>query len=118
MAYASYENLSRQARTIVLPDIKKGKTLYWIWGDMVMPVLYWGVCYGCVTKDKKFHITCEMRTKKSRDFPFTDRGKPRTHTYEKGNRRIFYADDIGKYVFFTKKEAEDALARKLEQEAA
>jgi hypothetical protein len=110
MSYASYNGLSEQERTVILPDIKKGKTLYWIWGDEVMPVIFWGVCGGYVDDNKKFHIKCEMRTKKRREFPYTSRGKSFTNVYEKGDKRYFSGDNIGKSVFFTAREAKDALA--------
>jgi hypothetical protein len=104
-----YHGLSEQERTVVLPDIKKGKTLYWIWGDEVMPVVYRGVRGGRVTYCGKFHIYCEIRTKKKREFPHTYKGESCIYVAEKGCKREFYVDDIGKTIFFTRKEAETAL---------
>jgi hypothetical protein len=113
-----YHGLTEAERTVILPDIKKGKTLYWIWADEIMPVTYTGVCYGTVTDDGKFHVTCEMRTKKRHEFPGVRRGKPIVTICDKGDRRIFYADDIGETVFFTREEAEAALRAGKETEAA
>jgi hypothetical protein len=104
-----YYGLSEQERTVVLPDIKKGKTLYWIWVDEIMPVTYCGVRGGTVTDDGKYHIVCGMKTKKRREIPYIYRRKVGKYVYEIGDKRIFYTDDIGETVFFAREEAEAAL---------
>jgi hypothetical protein len=90
---------------VILPDIKKDKILYWVWSDEIMPVTYKGVSHGVVTDDGKFNVICEMRTRKRREFP----GRRGPIVCEIGDKRVFYADDIGKTVFFTRKEADAAL---------
>jgi hypothetical protein len=96
-------------RAVVLPDIPYNKTLYWIWGDMIMPVRYRGIRGGCVTEDGKFHVSCDMVTKKPRTFKSTYRRKPYEHTYPAGDQRGFYADDVGKTVFLARAQAEAAM---------
>lgn len=102
-------NAERDGRCVVLPSIPYNKTLYWIWGDEIMPVHYRGIHGGCVTKDGVYHVSCDMVTKKPRSFPYIYRGKAGINTYPAGNERMFYADDIGKTVFLTLPEAEAAL---------
>lgn len=89
----------------VLPCIKLYKTLYWIWGNEIMPVKYMGVHHGTVDKDGKYHIVCRMHTKKDRTF-FHNK---KSFTCEAGNERWFYQDNIGKTVFLTHEAAEAAL---------
>lgn len=104
-----YHQAEAEGRLVVLPNIKKYKTLYWLWGDMIMPVRYWGIIGGTTrARDGKFHVTCEMRTKKSRDF---HKERRETHTVPAGKSRYFYADDIGKTVFLTRNEAEASLGK-------
>lgn len=105
----NYAGLSEQERTVILPDIKIGKTLYWLWGGEIMPVIYCGVTRGCITEDGKFHIMCEMKTKKRREMPYVYRRKNKIYVSEKGDARCFYTDDIGERIFFTRKEAENKL---------
>jgi hypothetical protein len=112
------ENAELRARlenAIIIPDIKMRKTLYWIWGDEVMPVTYYGVSHGNTGDNGKFRVFHNMRTKKRREIPYAYRKKPGIYVYEKGDRRIFTTDSIGITVFYTRKEAEAALkARKTE----
>lgn len=100
----------RDGRCVVLLVIPQNKTLYWIWGNEIMPVLYRGILGGCVDRDKKYHVTHNMATKKDRTF--INGKKP--FTYKAGDKRMFYSEDIGKTVFLTKEEAEKALKGGLE----
>ena len=95
----------KEGRLVVLPEIKINKTLYWIWGNEIMPVLYKGIRGGCIGEDKKYHVSCNMITKKDRTF--VHRGK--SFTYKAGDKRCFYSDDIGKTVFLTREQALKAL---------
>ena len=95
----------REGRCVVLPNIPHNKTLYWLWGDEIMPVRYKGISGGCIGDDKKYHVTCKMSTKKDREFIH---GK-NTYTYKTGDLRRFYFDDFGKTVFLTREAAEQAL---------
>ena len=81
-----------------------------------MPVRYLGISGGCMD-DGSYHVTCEMRTKKDRTFIDKYRGKSYTRTFPAGEKRYFYADQIGMDVFFTKKEAENALKNAEEEKA-
>ena len=110
----NYAGLNEQERTVILPDIKIGKTLYWLWDNEIMPVTYCGVSHGCVTKDGKFHIVCKMKTKKRREFSIMYRRKTNIYVSEIGDKRLFYTNDIGKNIFFTRREAESALNNKKE----
>jgi hypothetical protein len=106
-----YDGTEEQDRTVILPDIKKGKTLYWLWANKVMPVTFGGVTGGCVTDDGKYHVICEMRTKKETEFYITYRGKSVIQNYAKGNLRYFYADDMQKTIFATRRAARRALKK-------
>ncbi len=108
---AYYEDLEEQGRMLIVPKIQKNKTLYWIWGDEIMPVTYKRITSCVVSDDGKPHIMCEMVTKKDRTFVQTRRRKLVEYTFKKGEKRYFYADNIGKTVFITKSEAEEALKR-------
>ena len=92
-------------RLVVLLDIPKNKTLYWLWGDEIMPVRYKGIHHGCVEKKGIYHVVCRMATKKPRTFTY----RKKDFTYPTGDERWFYADDVGKTVFLTRKAAEKAL---------
>jgi len=94
-----------EGRLMILPNIKLYKTLYWIWGDEIMPVKYMGIHHGTVDKAGKYHVVCRMLTKKDRTFHH--RGKP--FTYKAGNERWFYVDDIGKTVFLSREEVDKAI---------
>lgn len=96
---------------LIVPEIPKNKTLYWIWGDEIMPVTYKRITSCVVANDGKPHIKCEMVTKKDRTFIRTYRRKPIEYVLKKGDKRYFYADDIGKIIFLTQLEAEEALER-------
>lgn len=88
----------------VIPDIPKGKTLYWIWAGEVMPVTYQGLWGGCVSPDDgHFHVTCKMKTKKSRTF---SNGRKKPIVVDAGSLRMFYAERLGEEVFFNKKDAQ------------
>ncbi len=76
-----------------------------------MPVTYKRITECVVGDDGKPHIVCEMRTKKDRTFVQTYRGRLTEHSFEKGNKRYFYADEIGKSVFLTQTEAKEALQK-------
>ena len=102
-----YREAERDGRLHIIPNIPKNKTLYWIWGNEIMPVLYKGVRGGCIASDKKYHVTHDMATKKDRTFIH----KKKSFTYKAGDKRMFYSDDIGKTVFLTKEEAEQALRK-------
>jgi hypothetical protein len=96
---------AEDGKIVELPSIKLYKTLYWIWGDEIMPVKYMGIHHGTVDKTGKYHVVCRMHIKKDRTF-FHNK---RSFTYEAGDERWFYADDIGKTVFLTREAAEAAL---------
>lgn len=104
-----YEDLEEQGKVLIVPEIPKNKTLYWIWGDKIMPVTYKRITSCVVDDDGKPHIMCEMVTKKDRTFVETYRRKPIEHTFKKGDKRYFYADEIGKTVFLKQDQAEEAL---------
>ncbi len=112
---AEYEDLEEQGSILIVPKISKNKTLYWIWGDEIMPVTYKRITSCVVADDGKPHIMCEMVTKKDRTFVKTYKGKLVEHTFKKGDKRYFYADDIGKTIFLMKSEAEEALKRMAKQ---
>lgn len=101
-----YQRAKEEGRLHIIPNIKLYKTLYWIWGGEIMPVKYFGINGGCIDGKGKFRITCEMRTKKERTFIH----KKKDIVIKKGDARYFYADDIEKDVFLSRKEAEAKLA--------
>lgn len=104
-----YEDLDEQGRLLIVPKIKKNKTLYWVWGDEIMPVIFKRIT-SCVVDDSgNPHVMCEMITKKSRTFVHTYRRKSVEHTFKAGDKRYFYSEDIGKTVFLKKEAAEKAL---------
>lgn len=106
---AEYEDLEEQGQILIVPKIKKNKTLYWIWENEIMPVLFKRIT-SCVVDDMgNPHIMCEMTTKKDRTFIQTYRKKPVEHTFKVGDKRYFYSEDIGKTVFLTREGAEAAL---------
>ncbi len=113
---AEYEDLEEQGRMLIVPEIPKNKTLYWIWENEIMPVTYKRITSCVVADDGRPHIMCEMVTKKDRTFSETRRRKQVEYTFKKGEKRYFYADNIGKTVFFTKAEAKEALKRKILKE--
>ena len=104
-----YRNLEEQGLILRVPQIKKGKTLYWIWGDEIVPVLFRRITSCVVDNNGNPHVMCEMATKKDRTFVHTYRRKIVAHTFKAGDKRYFYSEDIGKSVFLTKEEAETAL---------
>ncbi|MEY8265114.1 hypothetical protein AALA79_01855 [Lachnospiraceae bacterium 64-25] len=74
-----------------------------------MPILFKGIT-GCVVDDDgNPHVMCKMELKKDRTFVYTYRRKPVEHTFKAGEKRCFYADDLGKIVFLEKEAAEKAL---------
>ena len=106
---AEYEDLEEQGKLLIVPKIKKNKTLYWVWGNEIMPVLFKRIT-SCVVDDKgNPHIMCEMETKKDRTFVRSYKRKPIEYTFKAGDKRYFYSEDIGKTVFLTREEAEAAL---------
>lgn len=107
--WQEYKKLEEQGRLLIVPDIKKNKTLYWIWGNEIMPVLFKRIT-SCVVDDMgNPHVMCEMTTKKDRTFVHTCRRKYIENTFKAGDKRYFYSEDIGKTIFFTREEAEAAL---------
>lgn len=106
---AEYEDLEERGQILIVPQIKKNKTLYWIWGDEIMPVLFKRITSCVVDNMGNPHVMCEMTTKKSRTFIQTYKRKPVEHTFKAGDKRYFYSEDIGKIIFFTREEAEAAL---------
>lgn len=104
-----YENLEQQGRMLIVPEIPKNKTLYWIWGNEIMPVTYKRITSCTVADDGKPYIMCEMITKKDRTFIHRYRRKSVEDTIKAGEKRYFYADDIGKTIFFTRSEAKEVL---------
>ena len=106
---AEYEDLDEKGRLLIVPKIKKNKTLYWVWGNEIMPVLFKRIT-SCVVDDKgNPHIMCEMETKKDRTFVSSYKRKPIEYTLKAGDKRYFYSGDIGKTVFLTREDAEAAL---------
>jgi len=103
----AYTKAEGKGLLITLPNIKLYKTLYWIWGGEIMPVKYMGIHHGCVDKFKKYHIVCQIKTKKDKTF---SHGK-KSFTYKTGDERYFYAEQISKTVFLTQAEAEQALQK-------
>lgn len=104
-----YEEMEEQGRILIVPQIKKNKTLYWIWGNEIMPVLFKRITSCVVDGNGKPHVMCEMGTKKDRTFVHTYRRKPVECTVKAGDKRYFYSEDIGKTVFLEKEAAEKAL---------
>ena len=98
-----------EGKIFELLDIPLNKTLYWIWGNEIMPVRYKGVNGGFVDKGKKFHVTYRMTTKKERSFLHTWHRKRGIHTIPAGNERFFCEKDVGKTVFLAREAAEKAL---------
>lgn len=98
-----------EGKIVELLDIPMNKTLYWIWGNEIMPIRYKGINGGFVDKNKKFHITYRMTTKKERKFPYTWHRKPGVNTIPAGNERFFCEGDICKSIFLTRSAAEKAL---------
>ncbi len=113
---AYYEDLEEQGRMLIVPDIPKNKTLYWIWENEIIPVTYKRITSCVVADDGRPHIMCEMVTKKDRTYVQTYRRKLVEHTFKKGDKVYFYADNLGKTVFLTRAEAEEALKRKILKE--
>lgn len=106
---AAYEDAEEQGRLVILPDIKRNRTLYWIWAGEIMPVTYRGISHGNV-RDGKFYVYCNMKTKKPRTFRGKYGKKIVDTVIPSGNKRVFSHDDIGKTIFLTREEAERALA--------
>lgn len=98
-----------EGKIVELLDIMLNKTLYWLWGDEIMPVRYKGINGGFVDKSKKFHVSYRMTTKKERSFPYTWHRKRGINTIPAGNERFFCEGDIGKTVFLTREAAETTL---------
>ena len=112
---AEYEDLEEKGRLLIVPKIKKNKTLYWVWGNEIMPVLFKRITDWAVDDKGKPHIMCEMETKKDRTFVSSYKRKPVEYAFKAGDKRYFYSEDIGKTVFLTREEAEAAL-KGLEEE--
>lgn len=106
---AEYEGLEERGQILIVPQIKKNKTLYWIWGDEIMPVLFKRITSCVVDDGGNLHVMCEMTTKKDRTFVHTYRRKNTEHTFKAGDKRYFYSEDIGRTVFFTREEAKTVL---------
>lgn len=104
-----YEEMEENGQILIVPQIKKNKTIYWIWGDEIMPVLFKRIISCVVDNNGNPHVMCEMITKKDRTFVHTYRRKPVEYTFKAGDKRYFHSEDIGKTVFLTKEAAEKAL---------
>ncbi len=74
-----------------------------------MPVLFKGITSCVVDSAGNPHVMCRMELKKDRTFIHTYRRKPVEYTFKAGQKRCFYADDLGKTVFMEKEAAEKAL---------
>lgn len=105
----TYKDLEEQGQILIVPQIKKNKTLYWIWEEEIMPVLFKRITSCVVDNNGKPHVMCEMTTKRNRTIVYTYRRKAVEHTFRAGDKRYFYSEDIGKTIFLTKKKAEAAL---------
>lgn len=108
---SAYRTAEEQGLLVRLPSIKRYKTLYWIWGGEIMPVKYMGIRGGCIDSNGIYHATCNIKTLKDRTFVHSVHRKLREFTYKAGDKRMFYADDLGKTVFLTREEAEEALRK-------
>ena len=104
----------RDGRLIVLPQIKRNKTLYWIWGNEIMPVQYKGISNGHVNKKTKIlSVIGKMETKKPRTFIHGHRSA----TIPAGSERFFKTEDLGETIFLTREEAEASLNNTLAPKA-
>ena len=108
--YKEWKELEEQGRLLIVPEIPKNKTLYWIWSDEIMPVIFKRITSCVVDNNGKPHIMCEMVTKKDRKFIQKYRRKPIEYTCKAGDKRYFYSEEIGKTIFFARKEAESVLS--------
>ena len=108
-AVKRHEEMEENGQILIVPQIKKNKTLYWIWGDEIMPVLFKRITSCVVDNNGNPHVMCEMMTKKDRTFVHTYKRKPIEYTFKAGDKRYFYSEDIGKTIFMTKEAAEKAL---------
>ncbi len=106
---AEYEDLYEQGRLLIVPKIKRNKTLYWIWGNEIMPVLFKRITSCVVDGDGNPHVKCEVALKKDRTFVYTYRRKPVEHIFKAGEKRYFYSEHIGQTVFLTREKAKAAL---------
>lgn len=104
-----HEEMEENGQILIVPQIKKNKTLYWIWGDEIIPVLFKRITSCVVDNNGNPHVMCEMMTKKDRTFVHTYKRKPIEYTFKAGDKRYFYSEDIGKTIFMTKEAAEKAL---------
>ena len=107
-----YENLEEDGLLLKVPQIPKGKTIYWIWGDEIMPCIFKRITSCIVDYSGKVHIMCEMRTKKDRTFAHTYRRRKTEVLIKAGDTRYFYGDEIGKIVFLSRSEAKLKLREK------
>ncbi len=53
---AYYEDLEEQGRMLIVPDIPRNKTLYWIWENEIIPVTYKRITSCVVADDGRPHI--------------------------------------------------------------
>lgn len=111
-----YEEMEEQHQILIVPKIKKNKTLYWIWGNEIMPVLFKRITSCVVDDNGNPHVMCEMETKKDRTFVYAYRRKPVENTFKAGDKRYFYSDDLGKTIFSEKEAAEKALKEMKDRE--
>jgi hypothetical protein len=87
---------------VILPTVKRGKTLYWIWCGKIVRFTYKGIYVGRVI-DRRFRIMCEMSLLE--DVVINNR------SISKGDKRMFYADELDrKNIFTTLKAAKEAFA--------
>jgi len=102
--------LSIENRSAIFPEFKKGKTMYWIWGDKIMPVYYLGVQGVYIDpKTRQIDVVCQKKTKQDISFFYTYRGKKMETVVKKGEIRYFYVSCLGETMFLTRKEAEEKL---------
>jgi len=110
-AVKRYEEMEEQGHILIVPQIKRNKTLYLIWGEEIMPVFFKRITSCVVDNNGNTHVMCKMITKKDRTFVHTNRRKPVEYTFKAGDKRYFYSEDIGKTIFPTKEAAKKALKK-------
>jgi hypothetical protein len=92
------EKAKADGRLLVIPDIKKGKTIYWIWGSVVMPCKF--IRPYAFNGGGKVEIGLEVKTKK--DWQGGTKRYP--HIYKAGDRRYLPVSEIGKTVFLNRED--------------
>lgn len=85
-------------RLLVIPEIKKGKTIYWIWGDVIMPCKF--IRPFVFNGGGKIETTLEVKTKKD----WSGGTKLHPHIYKAGDTRYLKVSEIGKTVFLNRED--------------